>query len=335
MVWVDSGGALRVGPQSAGAEPGPICYGKGGEEITVTDCNLLAGYLGEEGLLGGKMPLSITRAKENVTELSKAIDLTFNETVLGVRKIVNSNMINAIRLTLAKYGLDPRDFALVAFGGAGPMHASSLAKELGIRDVIIPFLPGAYSAYGILVSDVRSDLSKSILKPLDEVSNDMEDELAKLKNMAIEDLKKQGISEKDTQFLYSLDLRYRGQSFEINVDFGRGLVDRFNKKHRMLFGYSIPTEPIELVNVRLKTITQRSKTKPLGPGKGKNESSGRRMMLFEEGVLEGDVFNREDLGSSFSGAGPAVIQEETATTVIPPGVGFSVDKFGVIHMEVD
>jgi N-methylhydantoinase A/oxoprolinase/acetone carboxylase beta subunit len=332
---VDPGRALRVGPQSAGAEPGPICYGKGGEDITVTDCNLLTGYLGEEGLLGGRMPLYIKSTKKEAIELSKSLDLSFNETVLGVLRIVNSNMINAIRLTLAKYGLDPRDFAIVAFGGAGPMHACDLAKELGIKNVIIPYLPGAYSAYGILVSDLRSDLSKSILKPLDQAEKDIQDAFSHLMDQATEDLRKQGISQSDAKYEFSLDLRYKGQSYEINVEYKDDLVKSFHKKHKMLYGYSIQKEPVEIVNVRLKTITHRTKPKPVKEEIGDSKPKEKRMMLFEEGTMEGEVFLRENLNSDFSGSGPAVIEEETATTVIPPGVRYSKDKFGVIHMEVN
>jgi N-methylhydantoinase A len=335
IVWVDSGGALRVGPQSAGADPGPICYGKGGEEITVTDCNLLAGYLGEEGLLGRKMPLSKENVIEKVSELSHQLDLTFNETVLGVLKIINSNMLNAIRLTLAKSGLDPRDFSLVSFGGAGPMHACSLAKELGIRYVIVPFLPGAYSAYGILLSDIRSDLSKSILRPLDEVGNEIDDTFSKLKKKAVDDLKKQRISEDEAKFAFSLDLRYKGQSYEINVNYGPDLVESFNKKHRMLYGYSIPTEPVELVNVRLHSISQRPKNIPHPENRGDNKPQEKRPMLFEDGFVEGEVFFRKNLNPGFECVGPAVIEEETATTVIPPGIIFSMDHYGVIYLEVD
>ncbi len=335
IVWVDPGGALRVGPQSSGAQPGPICYGKGGEEITVTDCNLLAGYLGEEGLLGGKMSLLKGSAEKKVAELSRSLGLSFNETVLGVQRIVNSNMINAIRLTLARYGLDPRDFALVAFGGAGPMHACSLAKELGIRKIIIPYLPGAYSAYGILVSDIRSDLSKSILRPLDDADQLIERTFSELKNMALDDLEKQGITESSTQFLFSLDLRYQGQSYEINVDLGGDLGEEFNRKHKMLYGYSNPNEPIEVVNIRLRTVTKRAQPKIPHPGEGSNKPTGSRMMLFEKGSMEGRVYFRDDLSPGFSGSGPVVIYEETATTVIPPGFVFSVDEFGVIHMEVN
>jgi N-methylhydantoinase A len=334
IVWVDSGGALRVGPQSAGAEPGPICYGKGGDDITVTDCNLLAGYLGEEGLLGRKMPLSKKPVIEKVTELSRQLDLTFNETVAGVLKIVNSNMISAIRLILAKYGLDPRDFALVAFGGAGPMHASSLAKELGMKYVIIPFLPGAYSAYGILVSDIRSDLSKSILRPLDESRDEIHGAFAELNQRAIHDLNEQGISEKVTKFIYSLDLRYKGQSYEINVAYGENLVESFNEKHKLLYGYSIPSEQIELVNVRLHSIYQRMKNIPHQERRGDNKPHEKRLMMFEDGFVEGEVFFRKDLNPGFEGMGPAVIEEETATTVIPPDIIFSMDHYRVIYMEV-
>jgi N-methylhydantoinase A len=335
IVWIDSGGALRVGPESAGAEPGPICYGKGGKDITVTDCNLLAGYLGEGGLLGGKMQLQKEPVEKKVHELSEKLGMTINDTILGVQKVVNSNMISAIRLTLANYGLDPRDFTLVAFGGAGPMHACALARDLGMKKILVPFLPGAYSAYGILVSDIRLSLSKSVLKYLEDAQNEIEIGSEDLNDQAIDQLKKQGISEKDADFLYSLDLRYKGQSYDINVNLGKDLIGSFNKKHKGLYGYSIPSEPLELVNIRLNVISQRKKIAPEPKKKGNNEPKENRNMLFDEGEISGNVFIRDNLNSDFSGSGPAVIEEETATTVIPPKVHFKTDSFGVIHLEVN
>jgi N-methylhydantoinase A len=335
IVWLDEGGALRVGPKSAGAEPGPICYGKGGEDITLTDCNLLAGYLGEEGLLGGKMPLKKEPAEENIVDLAKKLEMSLEETILGVQKVVNSNMIRAIRLSLAKRGLDPRDFVLCAYGGAGPMHAYSLAKELGVRKVLIPFLPGAFSAYGILVSDIRSGYSKSLLSPLEGAEEEIRENMKDLRELAHADLRRQDIERKDAIFLPSLDLRYKGQSYEINVELEQNVADAFHKKHEHLYGYAMPSESLELVNIRLFVVHSREKPLPKVEGKGSEVPKGERKALFDDGESMVKVFSREELNPGFTGQGPAIVEENTSTTVIPQDVPFKIDKFGVIHMEVN
>lgn len=335
IVWLDEGGALRVGPESAGAEPGPICYAKGGEDITVTDCNLLAGYLGEEGLLGGEMPLKKRPTEEKIAELAKELDMRSDKLISGVQSVVNSNMIRAIRLTIAKRGLDPRDFALCAYGGAGPMHACALAKELGIRNVLIPFLPGAFSAYGILVSDIRMGYSKSLLSPLKGADKEIEEGLRELKELAQVDLKRQGIQSDEAIFLPSLDLRYKGQSYEINVDLAQDLSQAFHKKHDQMYGYAMPSEPLELVNVRLFVVHDREKPLPKVSRVEREKPKGERYALFDDGPKKAKVFSREYLNPGFEDHGPAIVEENTATTVIPPDILFKVDRFGVIHMEVN
>ncbi len=334
IVWLDEGGALRVGPKSAGAEPGPICYDKDGKDITVTDCNLLAGYLGEEGLLGGEMPLKRGPVEEKLAKLSRKLGMNQEETILGVQNVVNSNMIRAVRLTLAKRGLDPRDFALVAYGGAGPMHACALAKELGVRKVLVPFMPGAFSAYGILVSDIRLSYSKSILLPLGGSEKDIQYGLRELRELAVTDLKKQSIGQKDAIFLSSLDLRYKGQSYEINVEYQGNLEEAFHKKHEQLYGYAMPSELLEVVNVRLFAIHEREKPIPKVTSAGTNQAKGERMVLFDGGIRQTKIFSRDDLTPDFMKQGPAIIEEETATTVIVPDIPFKIDKFGIIHLEV-
>ncbi|UCG70479.1 MAG: hydantoinase/oxoprolinase family protein [Thermoplasmata archaeon] len=335
IVHLDEGGALRVGPESAGAEPGPICYDKGGDKITVTDINLLAGYLGEEGLIGGDMPLKRKPAKKKISELAKELKMDLKDTILGAQRVVNSNMIRAMRLTLAKRGEDPRDFALVAFGGSGPMHACSLAKELGIKKVLVPFMPGAFSAYGILVSDIRSSYSKSLLTSLDDSGKKIKDTINELKEIAFADLEKQGISSKDASFLSSLDLRYKGQSYEINVAFGRDVTSAFHKKHKQLFGYAMPNEPLELVNIRLLAVHGRDRPLPRIGNAGKNKPKGEREVHFFDGSRKVKVFLRENLSPGFEGLGPIIVEEHTSTTVIPPNVQYKIDKYGVIQMEVD
>jgi N-methylhydantoinase A len=235
---------------------------------------------------------------------------------------------------LAKRGLDPRDFALVAFGGAGPMHACSIAKELGITKVLIPFMPGAFSAYGILVSDIRAGYSKSILKPLSGSENLIEEGLADLKEQASMDLKKQGILVKNTIFLPSLDLRYKGQSYEINVDLKEKVQEEFHKKHERLYGYAMPSEPLELVNVRLFSVYSRKKLCPKTLATGTNEPKKERKVLFEGVSRRAPIISRDNLKPGFQSSGPAIVEENTATTVIPPDVTFNIDDFAVIHMEV-
>ena len=334
IVWLDEGRALRVGPKSAGAMPGPICYGKGGKDITLTDCNLLASYLGEEGLLGGEMPLRKEPTKEKILDLAKKLDMNPEEMILGVQKVVNSNMIKALRLSLANRGLDPRDFVLCAFGGAGPMHACSLAKELGIAKVLVPFLPGAFSAYGILVSDIKSGYSKSLLSPLDDAEKEIKKNMKDLRELAQTDLEKQDIKSKQAIFLPSLDLRYKGQSYEINVKLQENISHAFHKKHELLYGYAMPNEPLELVNVRLFVVHSREKPLPKVEDRGNNKPKGKRTVLFEGGEVETDIFHRDDLNPGFKAQGPAIIEEKTSTTIVPH-FPFRVDRYGVIHVEVN
>lgn len=334
IVWLDSGGALRVGPHSAGAQPGPVCYDSGGKDITVTDCNLVAGYLGKEGLLGGDMPLALQPARNRISELSRELGMGIEEVILGVQKVVNSNMVLAVRKTLAQSGLDSRDFALTAFGGCGPMHACALARELGIGKVIVPFMPGAFSAYGILVSDIRLNYSKGLLVPIEKAGKDITLGIEELKNMACMDLEKQGIDAEKAAFFPSLDIRYKGQSYEINCELTPTIDETFHKKHEQLYGYAVSGEPLELVNIRMFAVYSRNKPVPeMGIG-GEGKPKKTRPVLFNEGLVTAEIFSRKDLAPGFSGEGPVIIEEHTATTVIPPEVAFEVNELGIIHMEV-
>jgi N-methylhydantoinase A len=195
-------------------------------------------------------------------------------------------------------------------------------------------MPGVFSAYGILVSDIRAGYTRSILRPLSGSENLIRDAIADLKNQASSDLKKQGIMVKDAAFYSSLDLRYKGQSYEINVDLREKVEDEFHQKHERLYGYAMPSEPLELVNVRLFTVHLRSKPLSRALATGTNEPEKKRMVLFEGGSREITVFSRDNLIPGFNAQGPAVVEENTATTVVPPDCAFHVDDFGVIHMEV-
>jgi N-methylhydantoinase A len=331
IAWRDPGGALRVGPRSAGAEPGPLAYGRGGGEVTVTDGDLLSGLLGES-LLGGRLPLHRGPAEEGVAGLAQDLGLEKEATLLGVRRVVEANMARAASLGLARRGLDPRDFALLAFGGAGPLHAALLAEELGIRRVIIPVLPGLFSAYGILVSELRFEFSRSVLRPWGEAREEVEALFDPLRARAREELENHGVVVEPALLIPSLDLRYRGQSFHLNVPLGDDPEAAFHEAHQQSFGYSAPGEPLELVNLRLSVLVPRPKPLPSPPSGGCPPPAERRVLLAE-GWVRAEVHERDALAPGFRTKGPAVVEEESSTTFVPPGWRLEVDGFGILHLE--
>jgi N-methylhydantoinase A len=333
LVWLDRGGALRVGPQSAGADPGPACYDRGGDVLTVTDCNLLTGFLGQS-LLDGEMPLALKPAARLVGKLAETISLSPEKTASSVLDVVNANMMEAIKLTLARRGLDPTDFTLVAYGGAGPVHACTLAAELGISNVVIPFMPGAFSAYGILVSDIRLSYSRTHVSPLEDSEGTIRAVLREMREAAEADLERHNVQSDLALFIPSLDLRYRGQSHETNVELRPDMVNAFHKKHESIYGHSISTEPVELVNIRLFAVGKRDRPCHTQDHRGSCEPKDERDVLFWDSRYNTKVLDRGRMPPGFSGTGPAIVEEGTATTVIPPDVEFSMDENGIIHLEV-
>ncbi len=335
IAWLDEGGALRVGPESAGASPGPICYGLGGKNVTVTDCDLLCGFINPNYFLGGEMVLDAENAKRGVEKFANEIGMSYEDTILGVGRVVNSNMNKAIRVVSVEKGLDVRDFSLIAFGGAGPVHAAALAKELGIPKVIVPYASGVFSAYGIMVSDVQLDYGRTKILRLKGAEVEAEEFVKEtLENFAVEakkELVEQDIDFEGSMLLHSLDMRYVGQSYEINVSF-KGLEDarkNFHASHSRLYGYSMPAEDVEIVNIRLRVIASRAKPKP---PKTSVEAEGKpveyREVLFEEGREKTPVFRREDLPAYFEHEGAAIIEAKDSTAVVLPDMRFSVDVYG-------
>lgn len=335
---LDAGYALRVGPESAGASPGPISYGLGGTDVTVTDADLLCGFINPSYFVGGEMVLETENAKRSMEKLANEIGMSYEDTILGVWNVVNSNMISAIRLASVERGLDIRDFALIAFGGAGPVHAAALARELNIPKVIVPFAPGVFSAYGIMVSDVQLDYSKTNILRVREA--EVEEEFV---NETIEDftvaakreLMVQDIEFEDAMLLPSLDMRYVGQSYELNVSYNglEAAQKRFYDCYRQQYGYSMLSDAVEIVNVRLQVMAARAKPKPpkvVLNGKGK--PVGYRAVLFEEGREKIPIYRREDLPLEHEGA--AIIEAKDSTIVVPPGMSFSVDVYGDIVMHI-
>jgi N-methylhydantoinase A len=337
----DAGGALRVGPESAGADPGPICYGRG-TEPTVTDANLLMGRLRPDRFLGGEFTLDVERARRMTSEWLKKLGshLSVEQFCAGVVRVVNANMERALRVVSIERGYDPREFALVAFGGAGGLHACELAEAMAIPTVVIPARPGALSAFGILVSDVVKDYSRTLLwrfagRLRQEAGQaipqaKLEEEFRKLGAAAQKDFR----AERWRGALHyerSLDLRYRGQGYELNVPATANVAARFHDEHQRRYGYHHAGREIELVTLRLRV---RLRTPPLGVARRRRPARKpsvrvtpveRAAVFFHDKSVIAPVFERRDLVSGRSMRGPAVITEYSATTVIPSGKKFWVD----------
>ncbi len=327
----DAGGALRVGPESAGSDPGPICYGKG-ERPTVTDANLLLGRLPAEQFLGGSFKLDLPRTQKLVREWLKKNNSRFSveEFAAGVIRVVNANMEKAIRVVSIERGYDPRQFALVAFGGAGAMHACDLALALRIPKVIVPAYPGALSALGILISDVVKDHSRTVLlrarelpaKKLESLYSELQREIS----LEMEKERWQG----KVVFERSADVRYRGQGYEINLPFGPDLLERFHAEHSRRYGYSSPDRDVEIVTVRARgRVTSPEKlTKLKIAGREGTLRAASAQVWFDGKKMSTQILPRESLKSGKAYRGPAVVTEYSATTVVPPGLVFRVDRAG-------
>ncbi|HVQ64009.1 MAG TPA: hydantoinase/oxoprolinase family protein, partial [Terriglobia bacterium] len=295
---LDSGGALKVGPASAGAEPGPICYGKGGEHLTVTDANVILGRLPERFFLGGTVPLAVDRLAPAVSRMVWTRRWTsVHSLAQGVVDIVNNNMEQAVRLISVERGYDPRDFTLVCFGGAGGLHAAALGRALAIPRVVVPQFPGALSALGLLLSDVRKDYSKSMLIPAEDAEATIRRELEVLHRSGQRDLKGEGFEKKSMRVVDSLDLRYRGQSYELTVPFTRGFVSNFHKMHERRYGHSDAARPVEIVNVRSAFFGRAPRIR--FPKMRKTQSKAKALETtnawFDGSARKTRVYDRKDL----------------------------------------
>jgi N-methylhydantoinase A len=325
----DAAGALRVGPESAGAEPGPICYGKG-LQPTVTDANLLLGRLQPDRFLGGEFQLELERTQRVTSEwlTRSGSRLTEAQFAAGVIRVVNATMEKAIRVVSIERGYDTRDFTLVAFGGAGGLHACDLAQALSIPRVLVAALPGALSAYGILVSDVVKDYSRTVLWRVKQElpSSRLQHQFAELQRNAERDFQSENWSSR-LEFRKTVDLRYSGQGYELNVAFSPQLLRNFHKEHERRYGYSHPGREVELVTLRLRAVAK-SPRMQLGRMRRTVTDLPRscKRVSFEGKPILATIHNREDLPLGKRFAGPAVVTEYSATTVVPPGMHFAVDE---------
>lgn len=346
----DAAGALRVGPESAGADPGPICYGRG-TLPTVTDANLLLGRLQPHRFLGGKFCLDLERTRLVVGEWLKGqpTNLSLEQFASGVIRVVNATMEKAIRVVSIERGHDPRQFALVAYGGAGGLHACELAQAMSIPRVIVPALPGALSAFGILVSDVVKDYSRTVLW---RVSGELpwgrvEKEFAQLSRTATHDFRAEGWTGSIRE-QRSVDARYRGQGYELNVLLSRKLIAEFHAAHGQRYGYSHPGREIELVTLRLRGIVKSPQARIAAAGRsprtmpdvsphpnrsGKTSIAENQQVIFGGRQTRTRIYERDQLKIGVPYAGPAVIAEYSATTVVPPGARFRLDRAGNLNIE--
>ena len=329
VAWADAGGALRVGPHSAGAEPGPAGYGKGGEEPTVTDANLSLGYLAHGARLGGEVVLDRARSEEALGSLGKRLGLGAEEAALGIVRVANAEMVRALRVISVERGLDPREFALLAFGGAGGMHACALAEELGMGTVLFPRAGGVLSALGLAISDLRRDYVRPYLVPLNELDiGEFEARYEEMEAAAANDL--QGPAHHRRA-----DLRYGGQSFELTVDADvpEELEERFHAAHEGRYGYRMEEEPVELVNLRLVATVPVEKPALDEPDPAGQAEAGRREANFDGEWLEVSVLDRETMGRGSEVEGPAIVEFREATCVVRPGWSGAVDGVGNLVLE--
>ena len=334
IAWLENN-SLRVGPKSAGANPGPACYNKGGEEPTVTDANLFLGRLGSESKLGGWMNLNLQASKNSLLKISKQLSISPSELAEGILSIINAKMADAIRTITVKKGIDPREFSLVAFGGAGSMHAVWLAAELEIEETIVPNDPGTFSAWGMLQTDIRRDLTLNFYNSFKDLNEKkIEDAFNKLKKEAIDLLKIENVEDKDMSFILTADMRYIGQEYYVNVEIDK-VIDLskinsdFHETYKKQFGHSTPDGPLEFINLRLVAEGKISKSNSLKPSKTfVNMKDSMRKVIFDNKDFDTKVFDRSNIKLKEKIRGPLIVEEETATTVIPPNYVLEKDEFG-------
>jgi len=346
IAWVDSGAALRVGPHSAGADPGPVCYRLGGTEPTITDANLVLGRLDPDYFAGGDMQLDLEGARNAIKiRCADPLGISVEEAAHGIVEIANTAMVNALRLVSVQRGHDPRDFMLIGFGGAGPAHTVRLAEQAGIPNVLIPLAPGTASALGLLVTDVRMDSSATLIARADSVQPaDIAGHFARLENEGAKAHQSAASSSGEPVFERAVEMRYWGQSFELSVPAPNRenidqqwldeLCESFHDAHETAYGFRAQDEPVELVNLRLTTVGKIAR-----PNMKKLETTsydpspalkGTRPVYFSEsnGVTDTSVYDRVKLPAGAQFSGPAIVEEPDCTTVVHPGWSVQVDEFG-------
>ncbi|MFG1947008.1 hydantoinase/oxoprolinase family protein [Nonomuraea sp. NPDC048826] len=338
-------GALRVGPESAGAVPGPACYGRGGTRPTVTDANLVLGRIDPDRFAGGRLTLDPAAAHAAVRELAAELGLDPVRLAEGVCDVANAKMAQAIRTLTVEHGIEPRAFTLVAFGGAGAMHAAFIARELGISEVVIPPFPGAFSAWGMLEADVRRDLTHPYFRPQDDLDgHHMSQYFAKLEAEALDALAGQGVPPDRRSTRHAVDMRYEGQDYTLTIPlrdarepaepgFVETVAARYADAHTSRYGHATPEAPVEFVMLRTTGLGSFPRTTAPAPPVREPGPATVREVIFDGVAHATPVLRRDGLDGAF--AGPAVVVEDTATTVIPPGCLATADPRGFLVLKVN
>lgn len=347
IAWVDKAGALQVGPVSAGADPGPACYGWGGDQPTVTDASVVAGRINPEYFLGGEIPLDTKKAEDALKPIADAFKMDLEQAAMGVIRIADSNMINAIKLVSVRRGYDPRDFVLIAFGGGGPMHAGALMRELRCKEVIIPTEPAVFSAWGMLMTDVRRDYIRTLITRTDKVNpKDLDGIYSKMEKQATNELAAEGVRKGDLDIERFADMRYLGQEHTVKVPLPSekvtentlpGINDRFHTLHEQTYTFRLET-PVELVNYHITAFgrVKKPEIRELNGREGmidEARKATRRVNFDELGFHEADIYERDSIPVGEPIRGPAVIEEPAATTVVFPDQQLMRDKYGFLHIE--
>ncbi|MGM0373677.1 MAG: hydantoinase/oxoprolinase family protein [Chloroflexota bacterium] len=339
IVRLDPAGGLHVGPQSAGADPGPIVYGGGGENITVTDANALLGRIDPAFFLGGDMPLHLDKAQKAFTSLGERMDLTPQQASLGVIRITNANIERALRRVSIGRGYDPRHFTLTAFGGAGPLHACEVAQRLEIPRVLIPLHPGVLCAYGLLMSDVIMETSHAVMSILTgQTLAQVKRQIEERKQSAFEQLRREGLAKEAIQITPLVDARYQGQSFELTIPFTDDLESTFHKAHKAQYGHCFPDREVEIVNLRLQAVGMISKP-IIDPEPVQQNDASTALIGKKKGLVGGgspatfSLYKRELIQPGAHFSGPALVFQMDSTTYLPPHWKAQVDGYHNLILE--
>lgn len=342
---VDAAGALRVGPESAGADPGPACYGRG-SAVTVTDANLVLGRFGGAGLLGGEMPIDVSRSRSVLTRLAGEMSrfaerpVTPERAALGVIRVANANMEAALRVVSVERGQDPRLFTLVSFGGAGGLHVCDLAEALRVSRIIVPRSPGTLSALGVLLGDIVRDYSRTVMRNASALdARELERDFIALEQKAVRDLKSEGFGADKSKLRRSVAIRYVGQSFEIDITWGGRIGAKFHAAHRERYGYADSSRPIEVVSLRVRAtgITEKPRSKRWASDQSRSAKPRHNARVYiGERSSQIPVYARDDLSAGVRLTGPAIITEYSSTTLIPSRFKVEVDSWmNLVVMKTD
>ncbi|MCA9860862.1 MAG: hydantoinase/oxoprolinase family protein, partial [Thermomicrobiales bacterium] len=343
IVWFDEGGALRIGPKSAGADPGPACYGRGGAEPTITDAMVLAGVLDPAAFLGGRLTIDPELSARAFQPIADRLELSMTETVSGVLRLFGELTVEALKLVSVRRGYDPRDFTLIAYGGGGPIHAGLLANELGVKRLVIPCFPGSFSAWGMLTTRPRLDSSRTLVSSLAETPHEKRDEVfTSMRQEAESTLASHGFQAGAIEHQCAIDCRYHGQEHTVRVPVDaesaseESFANRFHQLHAQHYTFRLDQTPIELVNFRLTSTVpvDRVRQGTARPPHATEPAPSSRTVAFAHGGPQSTaIYQRTELGAGFSARGPAIIEESSSTSVVQSDQHFTIDRFGNIVID--